>query len=383
MEHAVDMAGDAYAALSAIDGQRFDEARALPPAIYTSPDFVKLEEAHIFGREWVCVGRAESLPKAGDYLTFELAGQPIIVLRDREGEIRAYSNVCLHRMSTLLHGSGNTRMIVCPYHAWSYGLDGTLKNAPYMDQSPGFSKKGCKLPDVRSEVWEGWIYVTLNPDIEPVATHLASLSEKVTGRYRMGDYVETFREEHVWDTNWKVLAENFMESYHLFALHKATVGPYSKVEEMDCPEGEPTFNYHWITKESALAIGNAHPDNDYLSGEWRRTTALITIYPSHMITLTPGYFWYLVLRPKGVDQVDILYGGGLARHFVDDEKGQTYMDEMKTLLDEVNEEDRTGVERVYRGLKAPLAQPGRLSHLERPNYEFGQYLARQICDNMP
>jgi hypothetical protein len=97
-----------------------------------------------------------------------------------------------------------------------------------------------------------------------------------------------------------------------------------------------------------------------------------------MITLTPGYFWYLVLRPRGVGQVDILYGGGLARDFVEDEKGPAYMADMKKLLDEVNEEDRTGVERVFRGLNAPLARPGHLSYLERPNYEFGQYLARQM-----
>ena len=379
MHQNVNIGHGALGALRAIAGQPFEGARSLPPALYTSPEFLALEEAHIFRCEWACVGRAESLAKPGDYLTFELAGQPIVVLRDNKKQIRAHSNVCLHRMSTLLHGRGNCRMIVCPYHAWTYGLDGQLRNAAHMDRSPGFDPKGYQLPEVRSEVWEGWIYVTLDPDIAPVSERLASLTEKVTGRYRMGDYVETFREEHVWNTNWKVLAENFMESYHLFALHRATVGPFSKVEEMECPKGEPTFNYHWITKESALAIGNAHPKNDYLDGDWRRTTALITIYPSHMITLTPGYFWYLVLRPRGVGQVDILYGGGLARHFVEDEKGQEYMADMKKLLDEVNEEDRIGVERVFRGLSAPLAKPGHLSHLERPNYEFGQYLARQVA----
>ncbi|MCB1899131.1 MAG: Rieske 2Fe-2S domain-containing protein, partial [Rhodocyclaceae bacterium] len=293
--------------------------------------------------------------------------------------LKAYSNVCLHRMSTLLEGRGNTKMIVCPYHAWSYGLDGRLRNAPHMEKSGAFCKDAYRLPEIRCETWEGWVYVSLDPDIEPVATRLAEVSEKVTGRYRMADYVETFREEHVWNTNWKVLAENFMESYHLPALHKGTVGPFSKIEEMDCPEGGAAFNYHWITKESALAIGNAHPDNDYLEGDWRRTTALVTIYPSHMITLTPGYFWYLVLRPRGVDKVDILYGGGLSRHFIDDPRGQEYIESAKVMLDAVNEEDRTGVEAVFRGMHAPLAAPGHLSWLERPNHEFGRYLARRVA----
>ena len=195
----------------------------------------------------------------------------------------------------------------------------------------------------------------------------------------MADYVETFREEHVWNTNWKVLAENFMESYHLFALHRATVGPFSKVDEMDCPEGEATFNYHWITKESSLAIGNAHPENDYLDGDWRRTTALITIYPSHMITLTPGYFWYLVLRPRGVGQVEILYGGGLARHFIEDAEGPGYHGRHEEAS---GRGQRRRPHRRRARLPRPLTRrshgPATCAYLERPNFEFGQYLARQI-----
>ena len=357
----------------------FEQARSMPTGVYISPEFLKLEEERIFGREWVCAGRAEAIAAKGDYVAFDLAGQPVVVLRDMNGDLKAWSNVCLHRMSTLLEGRGNTKMIVCPYHAWSYGLDGKLRNAPHMEKSAGFCKGDYRLPEIRCETWEGWVYVSLDPDIEPVATRFAEISQKVTGRYRMEDYVETFREEHVWNTNWKVLAENFMESYHLPALHKGTVGPFSRIEEMDCPEGGAAFNYHWITKESSLAIGNAHPDNTHLEGDWRRTTALVTIYPSHMITLTPGYFWYLVLRPRGVDKVDILYGGGLSRDFIEDPRGQEYIESAKVMLDAVNEEDRTGVEAVFRGMNAPLARPGHLSWLERPNHEFGRYLAGRVA----
>ena len=194
----------------------------------------------------------------------------------------------------------------------------------------------------------------------------------------MTDYVETFYEEHVWDTNWKILAENFMESYHLPMLHRATVGPHSKLEEMECPPGRSAFNYHWITKEASLPIGNAHPDNTRLQGHWRRTTALLAIYPTHLITLTPGYFWYLILQPRGVGRVHIQFGGGLAPEFVNDPKAADYMATLKKLLDDVNAEDRRGVEAVFRGVHAPLAKPGHLSPLERPNYDFARYLARSI-----
>ena len=358
----------------------FDHARALPPEVYLSEGVLDLERTHLFNREWMCVGRAESIPNPGDYIAYDILDQPVFVVRGADNEIRALSNVCLHRMSRLLDGCGNAKRIVCPYHAWTYGLDGQLTHAPHMQDASAFSTKDYCLPRIRCEVWEGWVYVTLGgASLRSVADQLQPLHDTVVGRYRMTDYVETFREEHVWETNWKVLAENFMESYHLFKLHKATVGPHSRVEDMECPPGGETFNYHWLTKDSSLAIGNAHPDNRHLEGDWRRTTALVTIYPSQMVTLTPGYFWYLVLQPRGVDKVHIVYGGGMAPEYIDDPKSAEYVAELKTLLDEVNAEDKVGVENVYRGLKSDLATGGQLCYLERPNYEFGQYLARTLA----
>ncbi|WP_175682242.1 SRPBCC family protein [Burkholderia cenocepacia] len=356
----------------------FGDARAMPPGVYTSPEFLEREQQTLFRNEWLCMGRASALPNPGDYLTAEIAGQPIIVIRRDDGTLRAMSNVCLHRMSTLLEGRGNVRRIVCPYHAWNYSLDGDLRAAPMMDRQDGFCKDSYKLPQVRCEIWQGWVYVTLNEEASPVAARLKELDELIVN-YDMASYVETFHEEHVWDTNWKILAENFMESYHLPMLHRATVGPHSRLDEMECPPGLPAFNYHWITKEASLPIGNAHPDNTRLQGQWRKTTALFAIYPTHLVTLTPGYFWYLMLQPLGVDRVHIRFGGGLSPEFIDDPKAAEYMATLKKLLDEVNLEDRRGVEAVFRGVHAPLAKPGHLSHLERPNYDFARYLASHVA----
>jgi phenylpropionate dioxygenase-like ring-hydroxylating dioxygenase large terminal subunit len=295
--------------LAKIAALPFSDARAMPPDVYTSPEVLAAEQQNLFRKEWICVGRASAIAEPGAYLTYELAGQPIIVLRDSSGTVRAFSNLCLHRVSLLLEGRGSVSAIVCPYHAWSYNLDGSVRGAPHMERTTGFCKDDHRLPELRVDVWLGWIYVTLDPDVAPVAKRLRRLSNLI-GRYHMEAYVETFREEHAWKTNWKLLAENFMESYHLPLLHRATVGPASKIEEMDCPPGFDTFNYHWITKDATLLIGNAHPDNTSLDGDWRRTTALLAIYPTHLISLTPGYFWYLVLVPRGVGQVHIVFGGG-------------------------------------------------------------------------
>ncbi len=363
--------------LRANAAQPFEQARAMPPSVYTTERFMQAELEHIFSKDWYCVGRASALANAGDYVTAELANQPIIVLRDRDGALRAMSNVCLHRMSTLLEGRGTARSIVCPYHAWTYNLDGSLRGGPAMTLNEGFCKDSYKLPTIRCEEWLGWVFVTLNPAAPAVADQLQQVEDMVAG-YDMTNYTESFYEEHVWDTNWKVLAENFMESYHLPVCHAGTIGGLSKLEDMICPPGLPAFNYHTILKDKTLRIAMAHDSNDRLKGDERRTTFLLALYPSLLITLTPGYFWYLSLHPVSPGQVHIRFGGGMSDDYKDDPDAQQNFADLKALLDDVNVEDRGCTEKVYNGLCSALSTPGHLSHLERPNYDFAQYLNARI-----
>jgi phenylpropionate dioxygenase-like ring-hydroxylating dioxygenase large terminal subunit len=372
-----DMRVNALEELAANVARPFESAQAMPPSVYTSEEFVEQELAGVFAKDWYCVGRADALKNPGDYVTAELARQPVVVIRDRDGGLRALSNVCLHRMSTMLEGRGTTRAISCPYHGWTYNLDGTLRGAPAMSLNEGFCKEAYKLPAVRCEEWLGWVFITLNPEAAPVAEKLAEIEAMVAG-YDMTNYTETFYEEHVWDTNWKVLAENFMESYHLPVCHAGTIGGLSKLDEMVCPPGRAAFNYHTILKDDKLRIAMAHPGNKRLEGEMRRTTFLLAIYPSLLITLTPGYFWYLSLHPKGPGQVHIRFGGGMSDDYRHDADAQENFEALKTLLDEVNVEDRGCTEKVYAGLSSALARPGHLSHLERPNYDFAQYLHAKL-----
>lgn len=355
----------------------FERARAMPKSVYTSPEFLAQEERHLFGREWLCAGRAEALPNPGDYLTMTIAGEPVIVLRDGTGTLRAMSNVCRHRMSALLEGRGTVRAIVCPYHAWTYNLDGSLRGAPAMTRNAAFCKTDIALPQVRCEDWLGWIMVTLNPEAPPPSEVFAEV-ETLVGKYDMARYREAFREEFRWATNWKVLAENFMESYHLPVCHAGTIGNTVDLEKMTCPESPAAFNYHHIIKNDALDLTLAHPSNAALQGDDRRTTWLLSLYPSLMITLTPGYFWYLSLTPDGPGHVNVLYGGGLSPDWAADPQAEAHFARLKTLLAEVNAEDKGCVERVYRGIRAGLSEPGPLSHLERPNYDFARWIASKI-----
>jgi len=368
------------AKLKSFAGRSLPRAHTMPKEVYTSQAFHNLERSRIFEREWLCVGRAESLPKAGDFLTYRIGHQPIVVIRQKDGSLSAFSNVCRHRMMRLLDGKGSCRRIVCPYHAWTYEIDGRLIAAKHMDKTARFDMADHSLPPVRLEVWNGWIYVTLNNRAAPVARKLAAL-DTVIGDYHAGDYVEVDRQEHVWNTNWKLLTENFMEGYHLPVTHRKTVGVYFPVEDTRFADGkaDPNFTFQWFTKTEDAPVGTAHPKNKTLKGDMRRTSVLGSVYPCHMFVLAPDHLWYLSLHPLGTDQVHILYGLAFAPELMAETKTlKSRIAEAKAYLDETNAEDRFVVEGLCEGVKAPLAEPGPLSWLEKENLDFTRYILRRV-----
>ena len=359
-----------------------EAATAPPKAIYTLPDITAHEMDRIFASEWLCAGRADELPNPGDYMAFECGAQPLIIIRGADGALSARSNICRHRMMRLVEGRGNTRKFTCPYHAWTYNLEGQLVGAAYMDRTTCFNKSDIQLPAVRCEEYLGWIYVCLDPDVEPVAHMLADLTEKLLP-YNMQDYVTIFTEDHVWDTNWKCLTENFMEGYHLPVAHRDTVGGHFPVEEtqFDGRGSFPHFTSQLFVKTGTAPVGTAHPDNTSLNGKWRNISVMPTVFPSHMYVLAPDHLWYLALQPDGPGRTRIRYGAALAPEVLAAQSDpETYIAETKTFLDAVQLEDKNVVEGIFAGAKAPLSSPGPLSWLERENHEFTQYLARRLCD---
>ena len=359
-----------------------EAATAPPKAIYTLPDITAHEMDRIFASEWLCAGRANELPNPGDYMAFECGAQPLIIIRGADGALSARSNICRHRMMRLVEGRGNTRKFTCPYHAWTYNLEGQLVGAAYMDRTACFNKSDIQLPAVRCEEYLGWIYVCLDPDVEPVAHMLADLTEKLLP-YNMQDYVTIFTEDHVWDTNWKCLTENFMEGYHLPVAHRDTVGGHFPVEEtqFDGRGSFPYFTSQLFVKTGTAPVGTAHPDNTSLNGKWRNISVMPTVFPSHMYVLAPDHLWYLALQPDGPGRTRIRYGAALAPEVLAAQSDpETYIAETKTFLDAVQLEDKNVVEGIFAGAKAPLSSPGPLSWLERENHEFTQYLARRLCD---
>ena len=370
------------AELSALAARPLAEATAPPKGMYSSPDILALEQERVFGNGWLCAGRTDEIANPGDYMTFEMGAQPVVLVRGRDGTVRAHANSCRHRMMRLVEGRGNASRFTCPYHAWTYGLDGGLVAAPHMDRTSCFDKDSLGLAGIRCEIYQGWIYVTLNADARPVGDMLVPLTP-VIERYGQEHYRTIFTEEHVWDTNWKCLTENFMESYHLPVAHRETVGANFTVSENTFGEAgdEDDFAFQFFTKSEGAPVGRAHPANDRLQDEWRRTSVMPTVFPSHMYVLAPDHLWYLSLQPDGVGRTRIRYGAALAPEVMDSaDDSLALIAEKKAFLDKVQVEDKHVVEGIFRGALSPLAASGPLSWMEQENHQFARYLARQLCD---
>jgi len=354
-------------------------ASAMPPEMYHSVEILELERQRLFSRDWVSPGLAAEIPEPGDYLTWSIADQPVFCIRGRDNQVRTLSNVCRHRMMQLLAGSGNSKRIVCPYHAWSYDLDGRLVAANHMEETDGFDKADHCLPSIRTEVWHGWIYVTLNPEARPVAELLAPLGELVA-RYGIADYVPVHRVDAVWDTNWKFLTENFMEGYHLPVTHWATLGTWMPMDSVVFPDRRhEAFTYQLFEKDERSRYGRAHPDNTSLEDGWRNTTVMPTVFPSHMYILAPDHLWYLSLRPRGTSQVDLRFGIAVApEQYASLEDPGAWVEELVAFFGDVCEEDRLVVEGIQRGSGSPLAEPGPLSWLEHELQDLMGYLVSRL-----
>ena len=204
-------------------GVQLDQAGHIPGAIYTSPGLFQIEKAEIFMRDWLCVGRVEEVENPGDYMTLRVIGEPIAVVRDEDGNLNAYLNICAHRGVEVVSGEGNARTFKCPYHGWTYDLSGRLVGAAYMENASAFDASTSRLRPIRSEVWAGWIFVNFDEDAEPLDAFVSAFDQEYgrlqQAKCRLGDKYEIELE-----CNWKLVVENFMDIYHILVLHASSIG---------------------------------------------------------------------------------------------------------------------------------------------------------------
>lgn len=349
------------------------EARALPGPFYTDPDFFRYEVDALLSKEWHCLGRSDEVPNPGDYLTLRLLDEPLLIVRGEDGKVRVLSNVCRHRGTILAEGAGNAKRFVCPYHAWSYGLSGGLRNAPLM-KDPRVSAETCSLPEFRSEIWQGFLYVNLDDEAAPLSPRLGKLDAYLE-RYETPDFrfVQAFEEE--WKTNWKCLFENFMEAYHVSVVHPDTLGPYTPTALSRKSVSDDAFTTYYANY--AETAGSRGRGASTLTPEDRRRSALFGLYPGQVVSQVPATLVSLSILPVAADRITVRW----TLSTYQDEMPQAEIDRWIAMWHEINREDRERLERMQQGLLSRHAPSGPLApyHLEGTVRDFYRYLSSGLA----
>jgi phenylpropionate dioxygenase-like ring-hydroxylating dioxygenase large terminal subunit len=191
----------------------------LPAYAYSDSNIYSQEIEKIFKKEWLYAAHVSSLRKPGDFLTLTLADQPLLVVCDKSNRIRTFYNICRHRGAAIASGSGNAETFSCPYHAWTYDCGGRLTTAPLMDQAVDFDPSKIRLREVRTEVFNGLVFINFDEAAPGLIDRITDL-DAILKPWPIADMVPAYRYEMVGDFNWKLLLENGIEGYHIIAAHR-------------------------------------------------------------------------------------------------------------------------------------------------------------------
>lgn len=332
--------------------------------VYTSPEVYELEKEKIFRRDWFNVGRVEEIEKPGDYLTFRIADEPILVVRTKDNQIKAMSNVCAHRGVEVAFGAGNAKFFSCPYHGWVYELDGRLKSAQHLEKTQNFDRHNCRLPPLHVDTWGGFIFVTLNPDPKPLLQQLGNVPQ-IYAPYQLERLRMAMKFPTQLNVNWKLLNENLTDIYHIAVLHAATFGPYQPLEgyRFEVTEG----GYH-----GRFVGGTLTPTGKSLFGgpmPWLPESLHSGGYSSHIppnMAFFPrfDYVSYSTVWPIEVDKcIGWSYMLFPAEYFSQSdfqEKAKVYAAFYKAFLDE----DLEMIHSLQKGLKSQAYGRGPMSPFE-------------------
>lgn len=367
------------------------EAVTFPPRAYTDPVEYEFEVDRILRREWLSVGHVSQVPKAGDYFNLDLLGEPMVVVRGKDDVVRVLSRVCPHRGMDVnptefgRAARGNARFLVCPYHFWSFDLDGRCKGAPEMQKAEGFSRKDVGLPHFRSEVWNGFIFVTFAGDIPPVAEQYKEMGQKLA-EWQL-DKLEIAAELE-WNCafNWKVIVENFAECYHHLGAHLKTFEPLFPAKTCWSEDEHPTFTVAHLPLVQRLADEvrsgeselRAFIDIPTVSLENKLQWFVFVGYPTFLLFCAPDrVYWYRV-EPDGPQRVKLLTTMLVLPQAKQMPDYQQRLAADVEMLKTFHTEDMEVCVAVQKGMNSGSFRSGRLSHLEMPIWHIQRYLARKI-----
>jgi len=346
------------------------EASTIPSPWYVDARVADLELENVFSKTWQVIGRTDQIQKPGDFLTFTVAGEPIVAVRGSDGQLRAFYNVCRHHAAAVVTEScGHAQILHCPYHGWNYGLDGSLKGMPEFEGVKGFDRSANGLVPVKVATWEKFVLVNLDPNAEPVERFLGRIMQRMAPLEVTKLHYVASRQYDI-ACNWKVFVDNYLDGgYHVPHLHKGlnSVLDYKQytVENEDryCLQSSPM-----VSSDEDAATG-ATRKGDRAWYFWQ--------YPNFMINCYAGYMDTNLVIPVDVDHCRVIfdfYFGEVAT-----EAARKYNEESIAVGDRVQSEDLGICEAVQRGLKSRAYGAGRLSvRREAGEHLFHRLLAADL-----
>lgn len=356
-------------------------ARTLPPAAYRSDEMFALERDKVFRNGWMAVCRTDQVAEPGAYWCVDLLGEALVVTRDREGELHVMSRTCQHRWMEVAQGHGVTKALQCPYHLWTYGLDGHLAGAPEMQGVDDFDVRDVCLPHVRHEEWQGFVLVNLDGAAEPLGPQLADLDALLANYsyadYRTVDHTDWGRSP--WD--WKVMIDNFMECYH-------HIGPHRQSLEDEWPARLSYTDERSGGAFSVLHTGQADgydrtapwmlPVGPRLRDDQLRENLIITVFPCLGFVVGPAFGYWLKVLPTGPGEIELEVDVMMSPLALEGDDVETRRRELVDGIVAIHREDIDACTQVQRAVDGRGASPGRLSLLEQPLWEMQRFLGHKL-----
>ena len=367
----------------------YAEAATTPKEIYTSEEFFEFEKQTIFSKEWLGLGHQNQIPNAGDYFTVEIADEPLIVVRQPDSSIKVLSAICQHRGHPVLFDCakervGNAATFSCPYHAWTYKPDGRLIGAPEMSDTLSIDelRAATRLPELRVEIFHGFIFANFDPDAAPLAPTLKKADAELKN-YNLADMhvVESARFTYPW--NWKISLENGLEPYHTSFVHRGyhEMAPASNARFAGWEDWERGDNYVTHPTYFTQIDGGFNPTGkaqfpiiEGLTEDERSRTVFSAIPPTIFICLMPDKAFTFRIFPRSVDKIDLFVNFYYPKSSVRKPNFEWLHSVQAASTHTFGEQDEVTNMTMQKAYKSRFAPRGRYSHLESILPEFNRWL---------
>lgn len=325
-------------------------ASTIPARWYLDPEFLEAERRKVFGSTWQPVGHAADVATPGDYFACDIAGEPVVVVRGRDSVLRAFSNVCRHRASTVAVGRGTAPSLRCPYHGWTYALDGRLIGQPEFEGVRDWDKSSVCLPAFRVETWGPYVFVNQDAEAPSLDDVFGAIPEEIARigcvPHRLG-FSE--RRDYVLNCNWKVYVDNYLEGYHLPAAHP------SLFRELDYRQYRvDTFRFYSSQYAPIRPKRENGPPRRYAFPDDGRQALYYWVFPNFMLNVYPDNMSANIILPLGHDKTLTIFEWFSYA-------AAPVATETIAFSDEIQQEDIAICENVQRGLRSRTYTQGRFS----------------------